>query len=120
MAGDHLEQHHAQSVEIGAFIDQRDQFSSAAAECAQVFRSHVGDRAAERRFDLRVRLVLVMRQIEIEQHRCAVRTQQNVARLDVAVQHAAIVRVLESIGEPRDDPGAGAREVETGDASNGR
>src|SRR5262249_12848862 len=45
--------------------------------------------------------------VEVEQHRLAVGREQDVARLDVAVDHAAAVGVVQRLRQPLDDPGGG-------------
>ena len=50
---------------------------------------------------------LLGRQVEVEQHRGAVGRQQDVRRLQVAVEQAARVGMLEALGQPRDDPDRG-------------
>ncbi len=43
-------------------------------------------------------------QVEVEQHRRAVGRQQDVRRLQVAVEQSPGVGVLEALGKPRHDP----------------
>ena len=62
---------------------------------------------------------LVLGEVEIEEQRLTLGADQNVGRLDVSVQDAAVMGVLESVGELSDDPGrglekAGARSRTTG------
>jgi len=92
LAGQHLEQHHAQRVDVGPPVHLAGQGGVAGGQGAQVLRGHVGDGAADGGPG---RLVVeVLGEVEVQQQRLAVAVEQDVARFDVAVQHTAVVRVL--------------------------
>src|SRR5208283_3584560 len=48
----------------------------------------------------------VQREVEVQQHWLAVYAHEDVGRLDVAVQHPAVVCVLQAFRQPGHDPGA--------------
>ena len=91
---DHFKHHHAKPVNVRPVIDRLDQFATADIQGPQMFRCHVSDCPPKRRFHLSLRLAFIVSQIEIQQHRCAVTGDQNIGRLDVTVQHSAIMSVL--------------------------
>ena len=70
---------------------------------------HVGDRAADS--GLLGMGSLVVGEIEVEEQRLPSDADQDVGRLDVAMQDAALVGVLEPVGELCDDPGDGLDEA---------
>jgi hypothetical protein len=96
-------QQHAERVDVGPRVDPP---RLAVGQRLEVLRRHVRQGAAEH---LRRRLVRPApgraRQVEVQQHRPPVGRDQDVRRLDVAVQHAVLVRVLQGLGQPRADPG---------------
>ena len=72
----------------------------------QVLRGHVRRRASHGcRSQGSIGLTL-LREIEIEQHRLAVRAQEDIGRLDIAVEDAALVGMLQRLSQACDDPGS--------------
>ena len=63
--------------------------------------------------------LLVLGKIEVEEERLAFGTDQDVGRLDVAVQDAPVVSVLQSIGKLSDHPGSGLEVAELAKSGNG-
>src|SRR5947209_19683428 len=62
----------------------------------QLFRRHVRQRAAEPI----LRQGLFVGQVKVDQHRLAVGADEDVGRLQVAVEEAALVNVGEGVGQP--------------------
>ena len=107
-AGEHLIEDHAQAVKIGAMVDLPDQGRVAGGEGAQMLGRHVGHGAAQRRHRLGLPPGKVLRQVEIQEHRLAVGAQEDVGRLDIAMEHAAFVGMLQGVGQQTCQPGRGA------------
>jgi hypothetical protein len=63
--------------------------------------THVGGRAGEARSGAEV--LLAQRQAEVRHHRLALAVDQDVRRLDVAVDQVALMRVVQGLGSPADD-----------------
>ena len=63
--------------------------------------------------------LLVLGKIEVEEQRLAFGTDQDVGRLDVAVQDAPVVGVLQSVGKLSDHPGSGLEVAEAANHGNG-
>ena len=102
---DGLQEDQPQGVEIRAVVDLP---GLALDQCLQVLRGHVGERAPDPLGPSRSGPVpRIAGQVEVQEHRQAVLGDEDVGRLDVAVQHAALVRMLQSLGQPRPPPGDG-------------
>ncbi len=83
-------------------IDQAGQCGIACRQRPQVLRRHVGHRATEGRRDLAIAGVLG--EVEVQQHGLPVGGEQHIRGLDVSMEHAAIMGMLESFRQPRNDP----------------
>ncbi len=92
-AGQHLVQHHAQRVQVG--------LGNGVGRGARLFGRNVM-RAAERLAQRA--LVHIHRQAEIGQHHPSFFGQHDVGRLDVAVDHAFLVGIVERAGNGATDP----------------
>ena len=77
------------------------------ARALQMLGGHVVDRPAQggRGGGGAVLEHRLARQVEVQQHGHAVGGHQHVGRLDVAVEHAAVVGVVEGLGQPGAPPG---------------
>ncbi len=105
VAGQHFIEDHAQRVDVGATVHLLDVGRVASGQSAEMFGRHVGDGAAKHGLGLVA--VELLRKIEVKQHRLAVAADQDVRRFDVPVEDAAIVGVLQTLGQPGHDPGGG-------------
>ncbi len=104
LAGEDLVEHHAQRVDVGAVIDLLLDLRVLGDQRPQVLGGHVGDGAADDGLGLGLGVAGAAGQVEVQQHRLAVEAHQDVRRLDVVVQHAALVRVLQPVGQAGHDP----------------
>ncbi len=98
-AGQQFVQDDAEGVEVAAGI----QLSAAVANRVEMFGGHVGQRAAGHR-RRGIAAFGVLGHVEVKQHRLAVLGQEDVGRLEVVVQDAALVGVGQSVGEALADP----------------
>ena len=105
--GQQFEEDQAQGVDVGAFGDGIRGRRAARVEGVEMLGGHVRERAAEHRpADLplgRGRLAHG-REVEIQQHGRAVGGEQDVGGLQVAVEQAPRMRVVEAFGQSGDDP----------------
>ena len=69
-----------------------------------MFRSHVGEGAAQRGFGLGLVAGDGLRQVEVEKHRLAVSANKYIGRFDVSMEDAALMRVFQRLGQARYDP----------------
>ena len=96
VAGKHLVKQHSETVEIGAGVHRL---------AANLFRAHVARRAEGQAGPGHDRAAAeTLGNAEVGQHRAAIFAEQNVLRLDVAVDDAAMVGVVQGAG---DSPGDG-------------
>ena len=105
LAGHGLVEHDAQAVDVGAAVDT--QCDERLAQRLEMLGRHVVDRPAQggRIGGGSVLGHGLARQVEVKQHRHAVGGDQHVRRLDVAVEHAAVVGMGEGLGQPGAPPG---------------
>src|SRR5205807_759809 len=97
--GQQLVEDDAERVEVAARVHR----AAYAPEGVEVLRRHVGQRPADHRCRVGVN-PQVYRQVEVQQHRLALVCQQDVGRLQVAVQDAALVGMSQTVGQTRGDP----------------
>ena len=98
MAAEHLVKHDAQAVDVGAAVDP--------VCCAgDLLRRHVRRRAGDDAEFGTVRPRLVEAEPEVHEDRAAVRREDDVRRLDVAVEDEPGVGVGQGIGQSRRDLG---------------
>ncbi len=99
LAGQHLVEDHAQAVDVAAGVD-------VVRLAARLFGRHVGRRAhdlAVRRHRLAVGVALG--EAEVGDVRPALAVEEDVRRLDVAVDDAVVVGVLQGVGHLGDELG---------------
>ena len=96
--GEHFVKHHAQAVDVGAAVD-------AVGRAGRLLRRHVVRSAGDDALLSAARLGLAEGQAEVHEHRCAVGAEEDVRRLDVAVDDESGVRVGERVGHGGRDPG---------------
>ena len=87
-----LVEHGAQRVDVRAMIDRHTSHGD-------LFRRHVGRRPQERTADRQPRLLEHARQSEVGDTETAFDGEDQVARLDVAVDHAFAVGVMQGVGD---------------------
>jgi hypothetical protein len=106
VAGEHLGQHHPQRVDIRTPIDLVNQRRGTAAQRAEVLGGHVSHGSA----DTGLARVITpgLGEVEIEEQRLSFGADEDVGRLDVAVEDASLMSMVESLAELRPDPGHGA------------
>ena len=83
---------------------------AAGIEGVEMLGRHVGQRAPDHGvldFTFRRTTRLDDGQVEIEQHRSTVGSQQDIRRLQVTVEQSPGMGVFESLGKPRHDPHRG-------------
>ena len=102
-AGEQLEEDHAERIEVAPRVDR----AAGPEEEGQRLGRHVGERAADRGA---LGAGRVVGEVEVEDHRLAVVREQDVGRLDVAVEDAALVRVGQAVGQARSEPEDGPDE----------
>ena len=99
-SGQQFVEHHADGVDIASRVDRR-------RIAEDLLRAHVGERAHQLSFTRvqRVRRLSLEQagDAEVEHFRLARAIDEDVARLDVAVDDAAIVRVLDGVADSRDE-----------------
>ena len=94
-----LVQEHAQAVDVGSTID-------ALVQAAGLLGRHIGGCSQDVAFLGQGRLhVLVAGQAKVRQQRLVVPVQQNVRRLDVAMDDAHLMGVIQCVGNLRRPPG---------------
>ncbi len=121
LAGDCFVKNDPQPVDVGAAVDR---LGRSFRQSSQVLGRHVVDRTPQRRrrggFLTRAG---ARAQVKVEEHGHAVGGDEHVGRLDVAVKHAAVVGVVERLGETGAPPGdragvrPGGKELAAGQAS---
>ena len=100
-AADRLQEDQTQRVQIRSVVDPAGLVLD---QGLDVLRSHVSERAPDS-IGSRGQVRGGVGQVEVQEHGQAVLGDEDVGRLDVAVQHAALVRVLQGLGQPRPPPG---------------
>ena len=95
--GEQLVEHHAQAVDVGAAVD-------AVGRARGLFRRHVPRGAGDESLFAAACLVLAQGEAEVHQHRRAFGGENDVGRLDVAVDDQPRVGVRQSVGHGGDDP----------------
>ncbi len=103
VAREHLGQHHSQRIDVRTAIHLADQCRRAADQGAEVLRGHVGHGPADRR--VRRVVILGLSEVEVEEQRLPLGTDEDVGRLDVAVEDAPLMGMVQSLGKLRHDPG---------------
>ena len=103
VAREHLGEHHPQRVDVRSPIDLADQRGRAADQGAEVLGSHVGHRS-RRSWRARRRHRWPGERLKSSEQRLPLGADEDVGRLDVAVQNSALVRVVQAVGELRHDP----------------
>ena len=98
-AGQRLVEHHAQRPHVARGADLADAAGGLLRRHV-VRRAELGGRERERALD-----VDQLGEAEVGEVRLAVRVEEHVAGLEVAVQHAALVRVMDGAGDLREQPG---------------
>ena len=98
MAAEHLVQHHAQAVDVSTAVD-------AVRRAGDLLRRHVRRSAGDDAEFGTVRPRLVEAEPEVYEDGAAVRREDDVRRLDVAVEDEPGVGVGQGIGQSRRDPG---------------
>src|SRR5206468_973077 len=68
-----------------------------------MLRRHVSDGAAHAGH-LRLAAIEVLGDVEVEEHGLAIGAKKDIGRLDVAMKHAALVRMLQGLGQAGGDP----------------
>ncbi len=101
-AGEHLGEDHPQRIDVRSPIHLADQGGRAADQGAEVLGGHVRHGSADR--GVCGVFVLCRREVEIQQQRLPLGADEDVGRLDVAVQNAPLVRVVQPVGELSHDP----------------
>ncbi len=105
VAGQGLVEHDAEAVDVGAVVEP---LGVAVEQGAEVLGRHVIDRPARCGIDgLAVVVERLPGEVEVEEHGHAVGGDQDVGWLDVAVEDAALVGVIEGLGQPGAPPGDG-------------
>ena len=101
--GDHFVQHHPEGIDVCPLIDAAGQCAITLHQGVQDFRGHVRQSAAQ---DRAVRILRVLRQVEVKQHRLAVGADQYIRRLDVSVEDAAEMGMMKPLepGGPQSRP----------------
>ena len=94
--GEEFVERHAEREDVRARVD-------AILLALGLLRRHVVRRAGDLSSDGERRQTLLPRQTEVGQHRAPVRAHEHVRRLDVPVDHAVLVGVVESVRNLRDD-----------------
>ncbi len=98
-----IEEDHPQGIKVGTLVDS---LGGAARKRFQMLGCHVGQGPAHARGEfLRVADLGFLRQVEVEQHRQAVAGHQHVRGLDVAMQDAPVMGVLQGLRHPGPPPG---------------
>ncbi len=98
MAAEHLVQHHAQAVDVGAAVD-------AVRRAGDLLRRHIRRSAGDDAEIGTVRTRVVEAEPEVYEDGAAVRRDDDVRRLDIAVEDEPGVGVGQRIGQSRRDPG---------------
>ena len=99
-AGEQLVKDDAERVDVAPGVDR----GLAVAEGVEVLGGHVGERPADERGRGADAELGVGGEVEVEQERLAVVGEQDVGRLQVAVEDAPLVGVGQPVGHPRDQP----------------
>ena len=126
LAREHLEQDQAQRIEVGPLVDRAGRRGPLRVEGVEVFGRHVGEGAAQHRPGDRFIVLAraagrrVHGEVEVQEHRRPVARDQDVRRLQVAVQQAPGMGVVEPLGQPGDDPRRGAHGVGAAQEAAGR
>ena len=110
LTGQQFEEDQAQSIDVGALVDGVSGRRAVGVEGVEMLRGHVGERAADHRpSDLALRRSRSARggAVEVEQHGRPVGQEQDVGGLEVAVEQAPGMGVVEPLGEPCTDPDGG-------------
>ncbi len=95
---EHLVEHEAERIHVGTSGDGLVAGVIGGIEGVQVFGRHVGERAAEHFFAAGFGADGLGRDVEIGEHRPAIGIDENIRRLDVAVQDAVAVGEIERFG----------------------
>ncbi len=98
----------AQRIDVAAGIDG----PATAAEVLQVLGGHVGEGSPHARRRGTAAELGVVGEVEVKQHRLPFVGQQDVGRLEVAVDDAALVSVLQALAHARADPQHGLDVIE--------
>ncbi len=106
LADERFVEQHAERIDVRARVERQRQRAAGpqGLDAAELLGRHIAGRPADAIGPGGLGLADFVSQVKVEQHRLAVAGQQHVGRLDVQVHQAALVGIVQGVGQARADP----------------